>query len=144
MKSRKLQRGQSLVELSLSMVLFLMLFMGVMDLGRAYFIYVALEDSAGEAAIFLAITPDCAEPNEAQCADPNNARYRAEHAADEYFDWSSADIQIRYLTGERGVGNTVEVEIRYPFTLYMPIITNIVGADTLTISAKATQTIMVE
>ncbi len=140
----KLERGQSLVELSLSMLLFLMLFLGVLDLGRAYFIYVALEDSAGEAAIYLAINPECAEPNDSECADPNNARYRAANAASGNFDWSKTDIDIRYLTGERGVGNTVEVEIRYPFTLYTPIISSIVGDDTLTISAQATQTIMVE
>jgi Flp pilus assembly protein TadG len=143
-KRKKLERGQSLVELSLSLVFFLVIFLGVLDLGRAYYTYVALEDSAGEAAIFLAINPSCAEPNTADCANPNNARYRAENAADEYFDWSKAEIDIKYVTGDYGVGNTVGVEIRYPFTLYTPIISSIVGSDGLTITAYATQTIMVE
>ena len=51
-KSSKSERGQSLTELALSMVLMLILLAGVADLGRAFFTYVALRDAAQEGALY--------------------------------------------------------------------------------------------
>ena len=80
------ERGQSLVELTLGMAVLVMLISGLVDLGRAYFVYVALEDGAGEAALYLSITPDCWHSSNVpfdgigNCADPNNAINRATNA----------------------------------------------------------------
>jgi Flp pilus assembly protein TadG len=158
-RTQKPHRGQSLTELAISTLFFFIILFGALDIGRAYFIYVALEDSAGEAALYLAINPHCpdedidndgvVDPEDIDCADPKNAEYRAENAASGYFDWSTATITVEYPTVNNqplsaGVGDTVEVSIAYPFTLFTPIISQIVGSDTLTITSVATQTIMME
>ena len=51
------EQGQSLVEFAVGLVVILVILCGLLDLGRAYFIYVALEDGAGEAALYLSINP---------------------------------------------------------------------------------------
>jgi hypothetical protein len=154
-RDHQLERGQSLVEVALSMIFIFYFLIGLFDLGRAYFMYISLEDSAGEAALYLALNANCKEdPNPGAggdfCDDPNNALYRAREAANYNLDWDNATIEVKVPTSADntteylGVGETVEVTISIPFTLITPIISNIVGDDTLTLSASATQTIVNE
>jgi hypothetical protein len=91
----KAQKGQSLVELSVSMVLMVMIVSAVIDLGRLWFTYLALEDAVGEAALFLSVFPYCVTPDSVDkyhdnppsdvtfCENPDNAQYRARHAIGE-------------------------------------------------------------
>jgi len=141
--SRRFEDGQSLVEISISFLFFLFFLLGLLDLGRAYFLMVALEDSAGEAAAFLSINPDCDVADAGTCADPNNAEWRAANAVGDQLNWSSATISVFYPTVGTGTGNQVRVRIDYPFTPITPIISNIAGGN-LTLSGDATQIILVE
>lgn len=146
----RLESGQSLVEVAISLVVVLLLLSGVLDLGRVYYIYAALEDGAGEAALYLALNPQC--PTSAagpQCADPNNAEYRARHAGGQEVDWPTATILIDIPTDTNGVpvyavGEPVSVTIQYAFTLLTPIIPRITGVNPLTLSAHASQVIIGE
>jgi Flp pilus assembly protein TadG len=54
------ERGQSLVELTLTFMILLVLLGGVLDLGRALFTFVALRDAAQEGAVYGSIQPDMA------------------------------------------------------------------------------------
>ena len=54
-----LQRGQSLAETAIVFPILLLLLSGLLDLGRLYYVYVGLQDATGEAAIFLAVNPEC-------------------------------------------------------------------------------------
>jgi hypothetical protein len=54
----KPERGQSLVEFSISAVIILILLMGVIDFGWAYFTVVALNDAAQEGATYGSICPN--------------------------------------------------------------------------------------
>ncbi len=144
--NKKLERGQSLVEMTVGFVILIMILMGLLDLGRAYYIYIALEDSAGEAAVYLSLYPACRDSTDGTgCADPNNALYRAQNAASGYFDWTDGNTTF---TVDRptpyGTGSTVEVTIQHTFELITPLIPSIAGADHLTLSATATQTIVSE
>ena len=148
-KSR-LESGQSLVEVAIGLVVLVLLLSGLLDLGRVYFTFVALEDGAGEAALYLAINPQC--PTAAagsQCADPNNAEYRARHAGGAEVDWSIAAIKIDIPTDALGnsvydVGEPVSVTIEYQFQLLTPIIPKIAGLNPLTLSTHASQVIIGE
>lgn len=51
------EKGQSLLEMALSMVILLILLAGIVDLGRVFFTYIALRDAAQEGAAFAAICP---------------------------------------------------------------------------------------
>lgn len=143
-KRRKntLERGQSLVETALGFLFFIVVVLGVLDLGRLYFIYVALEDSAGEAAIFLSTAPDCRTATD--CPNPNNAEWRARNAVGENLNWDDATITSDYPNGATGIGNNVRVTITYPYALLTPVITDIVGDDTLTLTVTASQMIVSE
>lgn len=51
------ERGQSLVELALSLTVMLLLLSGAVTFGMALFSYVAIRDAAGEGALFGSISP---------------------------------------------------------------------------------------
>ncbi len=146
----RIESGQSLVEFALGLVILVLILSGLLDLGRLYFIYVALEDGAGEAALYLAINPAC--PTAAagsRCADPNNAEYRARNGGGGEVDWSLAIIKIDIPTDALGnsvyaVGEPVSVTIEYTFPLLTPIIPKIAGVNPLTLSTHASQVIIGE
>lgn len=143
LRTDKLERGQSLVEVAIMFVVLLFILSGVLDLGRAYFVFVALEDGAGEAALYLSINPECRYASDgAECADPNNAEYRARTAGGNNIDWSAATITI--TRPGLGVGEPVGVVIAYPFHLITPVIPRIAGANPLTLYASADQVIIRE
>jgi Flp pilus assembly protein TadG len=57
-KLRSTERGQSLVELALSLPLLLLILLGTVDLGRAFFDYVELRNAAREGAGYGARRPE--------------------------------------------------------------------------------------
>jgi Flp pilus assembly protein TadG len=52
------EKGQSLMELAISLVVLLILLAGVVDLGRAFFTYITLRDAAQEGASYAAVAED--------------------------------------------------------------------------------------
>jgi hypothetical protein len=141
-RSKRLEQGQSLVEMTVGFVILLLILSGLLDLGRAYFIFVALEDGAGEGAIYLSINPDCRTAADgAQCADPNNAEWRARNSGGELVDWTTAQV-IPHRTNVYGVGDPVSMTIRYQFRLLTPIMPQIAGVNPLTLTVTADQKII--
>lgn len=146
MNSKKAEKGQSLVEFSLSLVLLLLLVSGLLDLGRVYFTFVALEDAAGEAALYLSLNPKCVRATDddgVRCADPNNAEYRARNSGGYEVDWSKATLSFD-IPEFYGVGEPVKVTVDYSYGLLTPIIPKIVGLNPIKISASASQIIITE
>ncbi len=175
--TRAAERGQSLVEFTFGLMAMLMIVSGLLDIGRAYFTFVALEDAAGEAALFLAINPYCpydgtnngypvaidpenpgpgegigvpdngdpgdSAPLTTVCDPPNNAAWRAHESGSGLIEWSNAVETVATPSGVN-VGEPVVVTIRYDFQLLMPIIPDIAGANTLTLTAQASQIIVTE
>ncbi len=136
-------RGQSLVEMALALPILLLVLSGLLDLGRLYFVYVALEDGAGEGALYLSINPECGVVGDGPtCTDPNNADYRARNSGGLAVDWSSASIDIDRPV--IGVGEPVTVTIQYPFKLFTPIIPRLLGIDQIPLTSTATQIILTE
>jgi Flp pilus assembly protein TadG len=143
-RAQRLEKGQSLVEMTVGFVVLIVILSGLLDLGRIYFIYVALEDGAGEGAIYLSINPDCRTAADgAACANPNNADYRARNAGGELVDWQSAVVTVD-RTSVYGVGDPVSVTIDYSFRLLTPIMPQITGINPLTLRVRADQTIISE
>ncbi len=136
------EKGQSLVEMTIGFVILLIILMGLVDLGRAYLIYVALEESAGEGAIYLSINPDCLTAADGpQCADPNNAEYRARNVGGQEVQWTSVNYAFTRTT-PYGVGDPVSVEVKYAFPLLTPLISQIAGERGITLTAQASQIII--
>lgn len=167
---QSLEKGQSFVEMGISFVFFMFFIMGMLDLGRLYFQFVALEDAAGEAALYLALNSDCPaasgepecpalfndanfpadlKPDEApdcpsRCDGQNNARARAD-AASSLIDLEgnpNAKLTFTYIKATDDSGPMVRVDLEYPFELLTPVISDIVGADTVKLTASASQVLM--
>jgi Flp pilus assembly protein TadG len=141
------ERGQSLVEMTVGAVILILILSGLLDLGRVYYVIVALEDGAGEAALYLAINPECwTAADGPQCADPNNAEYRARHSGGELVDWSTTTITVTppSAADRDAVGDTVTVSIVYPYLLLTPVIPQITGVNPINLTGMATQIVITD
>ena len=141
------ERGQSLVEFAFTAMILVILLSGIVDLGRLYYIFVALEDAAGEAALFLSVAPAC--PTEAhglagECDHPNNAEWRARNASGgALLDWTETYI-ITDVPDVPVIGDTVEVSIQYDFDALTPFVTQLLENRPLRLTAIAAQIIVSE
>ncbi|QPC84566.1 pilus assembly protein [Phototrophicus methaneseepsis] len=150
LRHHQLESGQSLVEFSVLSILVLIILVGLLDLGRVYFLHIALEDGAGEAALYLSINPGCRNAsdlpdpsNPTFCADPNNAEYRARTSSGGQLAWDEALIVVE-RPREYGVGDPIEVTIEYPFRFLLPLIPAISGVNPFPLRGHATQIILTE
>src|SRR3990172_3740448 len=73
------ERGQSLVEFTLMMSIIMILMLGLLDLGRAFFTFLAMQDAAGEGASFASVHPTWVDDGDND--DPNNVTYRVRNSA---------------------------------------------------------------
>lgn len=143
------QSGQSLVEMTLMMTAILLLLSGVLDLGRAYFSYLALQDAAGEGAYYGSVYParwcniggSCAA--ELQSPSPHNIEYRVKNSAPSggLIDWSTATVTVS-APGGITPGQTLTVSVQYQFKLLAPFIGSIVGGQFLPLTATSNAKIL--
>jgi hypothetical protein len=70
------ERGQSMVEMALMMTILLVILSAVLDLGRGFFSFIAIQNAAAEGALYAAINPHCRDANMMGCVDPNNVVFR--------------------------------------------------------------------
>lgn len=150
------ERGQSLVEMSIGFVILTMILSGLLDLGRIWYIRVALEDAAGEAALYLSLDPICLDaadvrPDATLCTDPNNGMFRASFAVgQDVIDWvyvqTSMELQGNPIdtTGFTliHVGDEITVQMTYPVQLLTPVIPYIAGVNPILLTARATQRVV--
>lgn len=141
------QKGQSLVELAVSLTFILILLGGVIDLGRAFFAYIALRDAVQEGAAVGSLYPmdfkmifdrirqssnspiDLAnDPGVSMCAMLDDAPCSA---ADQPANPEDACI-----------GHKITVKVSYNFELAMPFVGAVIGSQSFPITAEATNTIL--
>jgi len=155
---KPVSRGQSLAEFALSSVFLITLLSGLLDLGRLFFVFVALEDAAGEGALYLSFNPRCRTSTDdgggTLCDAPNNADYRIRHSGGGLVDWDAPGaiaITFKYVdntsppAGYAGADiypnyelqDSIIVTITYQFELLTPVIPQIVGADYLPLTVLA-------
>jgi len=149
--ARESERGQSLVEMSVGLVILSMIVMGILDLGRVYFLYLALQDAAGEAALYLSIHPGCPiDPNPTTdgdvCDNPENALYRAKHSSSGYIGWSDVDnaTLFGYEVTDFDQGTPVKVTLTYPYQVLTPLISAIVRNAPINLTTSASGVIIVD
>ena len=136
----KSQTGQSLVEFSLMLIILLVLLTGVMDLGRAYFTYLALKDAAAEGAYYGQGHPVWIDGSLAGTSDddPNNIIYRVKNSAPQggLVNWDDATTTV--TVPDPTPGKTLTVTVSYPYQLITPFI----GGQMLTLSARSVAVIV--
>jgi hypothetical protein len=129
----KLEKAQSLTEMALSMVVLLLLVGGVVDLGRAFFTYMALRDAVQEGALYGSINPTLT-------TDIQNHVVNSSEMIQDLI--TNGDVTVE-LIGPACTGNAIRVSVLYPdFQIAMPLIGTVIGRQTVGISASVTDTIL--
>ena len=134
------QRGQSMVEMAVMMIVILLILGGVLDFGRMYFTYLALQNAAGEGASYGAINPTWIDSNNNQ--DPNNIVYRTQNeSSGGLIDWSQTvvDVEVAGISG----GEPITVTVTYEYDVITPMVEAITG-DTVTLKAVDTQLVFLD
>ncbi|HBG74510.1 MAG: hypothetical protein A2X25_10785 [Chloroflexi bacterium GWB2_49_20] len=140
------QKGQSLVELALTITILLTLLAGAFDLGSAFLDYIALRDAAQEGAMYGSIDPK----------NTDSIVERVQNSSDTPVDFStfvldcspflqdSPDSICVNFPGETCTGNEITVTVRYHYNLTMPLIGTIIGSQTIPLHASVTNVILTE
>jgi Flp pilus assembly protein TadG len=138
------EKGQSLVELALIVVVILVLLAGIVDLGRVLFYYQSMRDASQEAVAYASAFP---LDNTYQA----NCQAIIARVYDNVPDISSVTVQINGDTcaahsakviEEACTGNQVSVTVaKAGYPLIMPLIGQFIG-QAINLSATATATII--
>jgi Flp pilus assembly protein TadG len=119
--------------MTLALVVLLMLLGGIVDLGRAFFTYMALLDAVQEGAIYGSINPTLT-------TDIKNHVVNSSEMIPDLI--SNSDVTVEILN-KPCTGNGIRVSVLYPnFQIAMPLIGAAIGRQTVSISASVTDTIL--
>lgn len=127
------EKGQSLVELAVSLVILLLLVGGIIDLGRAFFTTMSLRDAVQEGALYGSI-------------DPTNTTAIKTHVLNtssmipDMIGAGDITVEIIYAPC---TGNRIKVSAVYTdFPITMPFMGVVLGGQTIPLSASVTDTIL--
>ena len=141
------ERGQSMVELALTITFLMVLLAGTIDLGHAFFAWLAMRDAAQEGATYGAIEP--------AAADTDIQNYVVNLVTTDVITDPAAILNVGVaITGDRCLGyhsningeqqpNTITVSVEYQnFPITTPLLGAIIG-DTIAIRTTIHDTIIV-
>ncbi len=155
---RKRERGQSFMELAISLLFLLILLAAVIDLGWAFYTMVALRDTAQEAAAFGSMCPD----------NIDRVRTRLLQSATEPIDMSdleTGDIEICLVDPDASPqpdlfacsyanshnasplavrGNNVRVTVRIHHQILTPFVGSFIGTQNYPLTVTVSNTILVD
>ena len=142
MKIKRKEKGQSMVELALTFMIMMFALAGTVDLGRAFFALIALNDAAQEGALYGSMNPTEITTIKARVRDSSTAPI-------DLTDTTNVNINVTYpetevCAGFDGTGEAygIKVEVTFLFNFSMPLITEIVNSDTITLGANSIHTIL--
>ena len=125
------ERGQSLVELGVSLVILLYLLSGAAEFGVLFFQFVQLRDAAQEGALYGSMNP----------SDTTGITARVQAASSSPLNLTTITPVITY-SGAQCEGNGITVTLTYDHHLFMPFMPQLLGRDHITLSANVTDTIL--
>ncbi len=133
MKKIKSERGQSLVEMAISIVILLVLLSGAVEFGIAFFQFIQLRDAVQEGAVYGSMHP----------TETANIKARVKDASSSPINLAAINDSevIVTITSSACEGNSIKVAITYNHQVFMPFMSGIVGS-TLPLRASVTNTIL--
>lgn len=133
--SSKKEEGQSIIELAISMIFVLIVLMSVLDLGRAFYIWIELRDAAQEAASYGSYSP--------VCSDAVNRAKDASNSPINFNSSTNVNISCTFPDGLSCAGHPIKVVATYNnFRIVTPFIGTLVGSQDLNINASVIDTIL--
>jgi hypothetical protein len=124
-------RGQSLVEAALALPILVMLFLGLVDFGRAYYAIVALRDAADEGVTYAATAPH----------DVLGIRRRATEASPELVPIAPNDVVVTYPPALYS-GAPITVTVTTRLELFTPFTNTFVPSGVITLRGHSTHAII--
>ena len=123
-----------MVEMALAFVVLLILLAGVIDLGRAFFTFMAMRDAAQEGATYGSLYP----------SDTNGIISRVRNSSSQPVNLSNVAISVQVtVLGTACHGNGIQIDVNYEnFPLIMPFTPVFLGRNTLPIRAKVIDEIL--
>ncbi len=138
-RSLSSERGQSLAELALTLVIVLTMLAGLVDIGRAFFTFMALRDAAQEGAVFGALDPTNTAGIEQRVRTSSQQPVNLSDASEVQVSISYTGSACASADGFNGITVTVKYN---NFVLTTPFLGAILGQQSFTIQASATDTIL--
>jgi hypothetical protein len=142
------ERGQSMVELAMSFMIIMFLLSGAVDLGRAYFVYIALRDAVQEGAVYGSLAPADIDPG-IYSRIQESSTGPIDFSSDPNLTWppSVTYVGTAACSGfydDLGVikANAIVVSIEYDFPLSMALIQAMVPGNSIPLTASSTYTIL--
>ncbi len=130
-------RGQSIIELAISLALLVWLLSGAVEFGIALFQYVQLRDAAQEGALYGSINP----PKDAAAIDA--IKNRVLSASSSPIDLKNdPNVVVSVAADKNCEGGALTVTVSYPHKVFMPFMTRIMGSTRL-LEATVTDTILI-
>lgn len=150
MKKRNSERGQSLVELSISLLVLLYLLSGAVEFGLAFFQFVQLRDAAQEGALYGSMNPTESANIETRVRGSSNSPVNMDPSApnpvtvniyiDDVLVQSNGTPTLAAVNACEG--HAVKVEVRFNHQIFMPFIPQLIGSSTIPLNATVTDTIL--
>ena len=143
----KTERGQSLVELAISLVILLYLLSGVVEFGIAFFQFIQLRDAAQEGALYGSVNPNTEGP----------IATRVRNASQQPIDLTvtsgprAVTVTVTALDGSTNsekalssacVGDGIRVQVEFDHQIFMPFIPALIGSETIHLNGNVTDTIL--
>lgn len=136
-------RGQGLVEFALVVIFIFMLVSGIIGIGNAFFLHLALRDAAQEGAAYASVAPTNNPTDPAITA-------RAQEVMAGTLNPSDVDVLVTPM-GALCAGinpateksNAMRVQVSYDMPIVVPFLSAIVGSDTWRLTGTAEDTILI-
>ena len=130
------QKGQSLVELSITMVILLVLLLSIFEFGYAFLYYITIKDAAQEGAIYGSLYPSAA----CNTTLVSRVRNSSSSPAINITDTTVTPVTVT-RTGTTS-GYTITVNVTHHYHVITPLIRTILNDSTIDLHASITNTIL--
>lgn len=143
--NRNCQQGQSMVEFAFSLLFLLVLLAGVVDIGRAYFTFIALRDAAQEGASFGSAFPTFCTQIRERVKESSSSPIDLSTLSDSDISVliSGVDCDTAVTLGLACTPNALKVEVKMDdFQIAMPFLGSLIGQQSLTLKADVSDTII--
>lgn len=145
----KSERGQSLVELGVSLLVLLYLLSGAVEFGILFFQYVQLRDAAQEGALYGSMNPTPADITEIM----NRVRFSSASPLDLDALITSGEVTVEITIDDKPPtdplyatldceGHGIEVAVGYNHRIFMPFLPQILNRNVIPLKAVVVDTIL--
>lgn len=128
------EKGQSYVEMAVSITILFILLAGLLDTGSLFFSYMALRDAAAEGTNYGMYRP----------LDLTGIEARVRASSSQQVDLEdSSHVAVTIIEDpDPCVGKTIKVRVTYQFGIDTPLVGAVIGSQAIPISAESSATIL--